>query len=277
VIVDGDLTLTGSIAVGPDEFTGTATGTTPLRHGSGGLYFYSDRVIDPFALQGPSLTGTCSGHWLFGRGSEPSTAFRGPVAPPSPVAAISLSCTLQLGQAPPAETELVLALVNQSTDGSQHFSGAFGPGPSALAGVTPLSLGTADKYEEGLGGGTNIEYHLVGDIVLGGQVFHGDAGGGYLYQGQPNPTFSLTGRSPSGNLAATCTDTSVRAIGLTTVGTGLVCTGNVGSGPTGTVRILTALPLIRTTQMGRYSASDSSGVFVEYPAALPSPGLVPAL
>jgi hypothetical protein len=243
----------------------------PNIHGTGGLYFYSQRIIDAFTLQGPDLTGTCSGHWLYGRSTE-SPPFIGGLAP-SPVAAISLSCTLQLGQGAPAETELVIALVNDSNSPSRHLTGAYGPGPSVLAGISPLSEGTADVYTEVYGTGNLIEYRFVGDIVFGGRVFQGVAGGSYSYHGEPAPSFSLTGTSPTGDLSASCVNTVNSALFFAVgyIDTGLVCTGSVGSGPASTVRLLVETPLMTTSHGGgRYSTSDYAGAFFEFPVALPS-------
>jgi hypothetical protein len=133
-------TLNGSIAVGNGIFNGTASGTAT------GPYVWGPAArnpVPPFTLEGPSLTGTCSGQWL----ADP-TGFR-PVTvdptgltsfpPPPPVNVVSLSCALQLGLAAPAQTSLTLAVLSQNAPTDSQFSGAFGPGVFHTDGRAPLA------------------------------------------------------------------------------------------------------------------------------------------
>jgi hypothetical protein len=249
-------TLNGSIAVGNGIFNGTASGTAT------GPYVWGPAArnpVPPFTLEGPSLTGTCSGQWL----ADP-TGFR-PVTvdptgltsfpPPPPVNVVSLSCALQLGLAAPAQTSLTLAVLSQNAPTDSQFSGAFGPGVSSIPTAVPPSRGIADVAN--VSDPPTVEYHLLGDLSFGGQVFHGDAFGAYdpsvVPPGQP---FAVTGASPSGNLTATCDDSRSPL---------LSCTGQVGTGTVGTATLIVLTPLQSTRfedGCGHCGSSDSTGVFI---------------
>lgn len=247
------VTLNGAIAVGAGEFIGQATGTMPSPPTS-------------FAVQGPGLQGTCSGHWVvppYYPGVNLTIAL--PSLPH--VAEASLACTLQLGTAPAAQTGLSVAAVQVPPLGPQ-FTGLFGPGPSSLPVPAPVSLGTMDLtvVNSGRDDSCDFTYDLVGDIALGGQVFHGDASGSYSAGpcGIVPPTFTLTGTSPSGDLAATClTPNDAQSIPGTE---SLSCTGHVGTGPTGSTKLVLAEPIIDLTNplgtSASYIVTHTSGVFV---------------
>ena len=253
--------LSGSIAVGADEFTGTATGTTA---GAGCCEAALANVIRPFTLQGPGLSGTCSGHWVVAPWQLSGLYY-------SPAAEASLSCTLQLGLAAPAETGLSILVVD-SAPPSQAYLGVFGPGPSSLPIPAPVSLGTAEVGGASTAPYFTLEYHLVGDIAFGGRVFHGHASGGYSSCcGETPATFPLTGTSPTGDLSATCSNqpsalysTVASATGLDVSGDTLSCTGQVGGGPVGTTTFVLVVPVVLDGfgPCGRCSTAESTGVFV---------------
>jgi hypothetical protein len=260
-------TLNGSLAVGDGVFSGTASGTSanPTSYPSPG------NLVSAFTLSGPGLTGTCSGQWLL----DPTT-FGDPYSatqyhvPTSPVNVVSLACTLQLGAAPPADTSLTLALVKDSSPfAANHYTGVYGPGVSSLSLPVPPSKGVVDRTFAYSGLPPRFEYHMVGDIALGGQVFHGDASGGYDPSiGGPPYSFPLTGTSVAGSLNATCTENEPPmpiGTGIAAPITLLSCTGQVGAGPTGTTSLVLLLPFQSYRPgdgCGHCTSSDDTGVFV---------------
>src|SRR5581483_9808931 len=248
-------TFNGSIAVGASEFQGVASGTA-----ASDPYLRPGEIV-PFTLQGSGLAGTCSGHWVVPYGTD----VEGLVPVHSSVVAASLSCTLQLGAAPAAETELtVVAIETQPL--SWHYTGLFAPGPSAAPVVAPVSLGTFDDLVYGDEGGCDVRYDFVGNISLGGHVFRGDAYGRAPACGEVTPPqFTLTGTSPSGDLSATCVDTTDSNVASTGLLSAISCSGHVGTGPAGT----TTLYLLRVpnTEGNGYGCttcfdSDGHGVFI---------------
>jgi hypothetical protein len=252
------ITLSGSIVVGSEEFVGTASGVIFPYLPEGAF----TSLMQPFVLEGPNLTGTCAGHWALTPGSVTAQeAFStGTGLEHLPVRAGWLACTLQLGQSAPAQTGLALAVARVPQTG--EYSGVYGPGPSSVPVPAPLSLGAVDRTEYSDGGHVHDVYDLVGHIAIGGAVFTGHASGERLYfGGDPAPPFTLAGTSPSGDLSATCTDTATDVPGISQ----LECTGQVGSGPVGTTTLLLAIPINtpRTQNpCGRCSTNDATGVFV---------------
>jgi hypothetical protein len=275
VTTDGawNFTLNGSITVGSGTFTGTASGTAPAPLGYPPV---PHTPIPAFTLAGPGLTGTCSGQWLMDPMSFDPSGLMGmlngfsPVflmMPPAVVNVASLSCTLQLGGAPPAQTGLTLALVADDPPANTHLTGLYGPGLSSVPVPVPRSRGLADRTGVGVPI-SGYGYHLLGDIELGGQMFRGDASGSVPFSA-PSAPFPLTGTSPSGDLAATCAvpATPLDGVGAQPPGgplTLLSCTGHVGSGPVGTTTLLLALPIASGTSggCGGCEASDETGVFL---------------
>jgi hypothetical protein len=258
-------TLTGSIAVGDGVFSGTASGAVPdpFDHPS------SSNLVPAFTLSGPGLTGTCSGQWLLNPISfgDPYgiTAYG---VPSGPVNVVSLACEMQLGTDPPADTSLTLALVKDGALTESHYTGVYGPGVSSLHLLVPPSKGVVDRTFL-IGGTPRFEHHLLGDIALGGQVFHGDASGGYDPSiGGPPYSFPLTGTSVAGSLNATCTENEPPmpiGTGIAAPITLLSCTGQVGAGPTGTTSLVLLLPFQSYRPgdgCGHCSSTDSTGVFV---------------
>jgi hypothetical protein len=178
----------------------------------------------------------------------------------------SLSCTLQLGQAAPAQTGLSLLVVDDPR--TWDASGVYGPGLLSVGLPAPQTLGTADRTEFSTGNELDTHYDLIGDIAIGGTVFTGRASGQHSHWGgDPAPPFTLSGASPAGDLSAVCTegepvtapwpaDVALRE---------LACTGQVGSGPPGTVTLLLALPVSTPrygNPCGRCSTNDGTGVFI---------------
>jgi len=252
------ITLSGSIVVGSEEFVGTASGVTDSYLPEGAY----TSLMQPFALEGPNLTGTCAGHWALTPGSiTAQEAFStGTGLEHLPARAGWLSCTLQLGQSAPTQTGL--ALVVAQIPPTPAMSGVFGPGPSAVPVPAPLSLGAVDRTQYSDGGNVHTVFDLVGHIAIGGAVFTGHASGERShFGGDPAPPFTLAGTSPSGDLSATCTDTATGLPGTSQ----LECTGQVGSGPVGTTTLLLAIPINtpRTQNpCGRCSTNDATGVFI---------------
>jgi hypothetical protein len=263
------ITLSGSIVVGSEEFVGTASGVTNS-YLPGSDFQGGSNVLNPFVLEGPDLTGTCAGHWALVPGSATSgvESATGVYGLSAPVFAGWLSCSLQLGQSAPAQTGV--SLVVAQTPPAWDASGVFGPGPSAGPLPAPVSLGTADAAYWSDASTVYGNYDLIGDIVIGGTVFTGHASGHYVHEGwEPVPPFTLAGTSPSGDLSATCTqdvpalDLSRPEVGLYLSLEQLACTGQVGTGPPGTVTLFMLLP-IRTDRFGgcgRCSGGDRTGVF----------------
>jgi hypothetical protein len=256
-----NFTLSGSIAVGAGVFTGSASGAAPADYGF--IAPLPRTPIPPFTLTGPGLTGTCSGQWLTDPSDfDPTGGYLVGLPPPPPVNVASLSCTLQLGLAPPAQTSLTLALIADNPPANTHLTGVYGPGLSSVPIPVPRSRGLADRA----GADDREGYHLLGDIELGGQVFHGDAFGGYKLSDPPDAPFPLTGSSASGALAATCTASALDPISIGLVNRVLMslsCTGSVGSGPVGTTTLIVVLP-IQKYHFGTCAcgAWDHTGVFL---------------
>jgi hypothetical protein len=191
--------------------------------------------------------------------------------PPSPVNVVELACSLQLGVAPAAQTSLTLAVVAVDPPADREYAGVYGPGFSNLPVAVPASRGLADQsfvFESE----NTTTYDLVGDISLGGGVFHGHASGSYT-GAPPSTPFALAGTSPSGDLSATCTDSVPLEQPLSDTGLGvneglvtlLSCTGAVGAGPTGTTTLILLLPLTSThvgAPCGHCTTDDATGVFL---------------
>jgi len=262
-------TLGGSIVVGSGTFSGTASGTATGPTSGCGLD--TPRTpIAAFTLEGPDLTGTCSGHWLIDpTGPQPL----GGLTPTNakgvtPASVVSLACSLQLGTSAPAAAGLTLVLVSPS--GGSSFTGVYGPGTTSVALPAPLSLGTvAITSTEGC----SEDYSFVGDISLGGRVFHGEAtASNYLCSFAP---FLVTGTSPSGDLTASCGPRSYPLSGTPgglgntgLLGFTLQCSGHVGDGPDGTATLLVEVVMSSSHPGFEWgcgaacSTSDSTAVFV---------------